>query len=195
MSDKKIPMYLETREDYEYMRNNFPYDVWSKDFTALLSISIHETCIAKCKVSVNEEGYVNKITDIDWFSQKTKNDIKRMKERDEYLENYSYTRMKVAENVDLKFGECSVREYDIDGKKVYYIFRIQEVENSKASKLGYTIDELYELLLGIGEAETELRETEEKLKEMKDNVKKKIMEENNLTEEEYNRLEEDSDGE
>lgn len=33
------PKSLKTKEDYEYVRNNFPKEMWKKDFQALLDSS------------------------------------------------------------------------------------------------------------------------------------------------------------
>lgn len=51
---KGYPAILNTRQDYEYVRLNFPKEMWKKDFQALLDI-VHEWFFVKF-LSENEQG-------------------------------------------------------------------------------------------------------------------------------------------
>ena len=51
------PKYLNSREDYEYIRKNFPKEEWKKDFKALIDTRLEWFNTGKTDAGVNDETH------------------------------------------------------------------------------------------------------------------------------------------
>ena len=77
----KYPRELNTREDYEFVRNNFPRKYWEEDYKKLLNDSFEDVPVARVSIlttkvekdeTTGEEKEIHEITSRKDFDVKTK---------------------------------------------------------------------------------------------------------------------------
>lgn len=145
--DKQYPQVLSTKEDYEYVRQNFPREYWEKDFEELLS-----------------EGYSYKVLGIvpDEYFDKSNEELEKTRFNDEeFSKVLTPVPEKKATTLLNHQAEWESREITFDitmvrwNKKTYVVVFVPDPD-SKIAKVGYTTDELIEILFPVENYEQEI---------------------------------------
>lgn len=141
--EKRYPEVLKTKEDYEYVRNNFPREYWEKDFEEILTDGF----------SYEVVGTLPKMEDPEyWEKQSVETIMKAIKL--EWCDRGSPVLSHQAEWVqkEISFDDSIVYW----NNKIWYIKFVPD-KNAKIKTLGYTVEELLDILYPV-EAESPVNE-------------------------------------
>lgn len=153
----KYPKVLKTKEDYEFIRINFPYDVYVNDFRELLMNATEEKFVGWCKIKKNNKGEEPIITKFHrWTKSPTDKNLKRNMKKIIWKNDEEYDLLCTSEidpntNEELPY-ELEVRNYikPVDGTPLrYWVFTHVLMQNSKLEQLGYTVQEVSNICMGI----------------------------------------------
>ena len=163
----EYPMILKTREDYEFIIKNFPREKWEVDVQKLI-IDAMDTRI----VGVMD----NKISN---YNEKTVTFHKR-----DYVHNYKKiikkmlikNHLEVNENFETVFtckDGSELRKYEMDKSHLYHTKIIYNPE-SKLFKIGFTVDELMAITMGILDPSmrSQMKDLEKQEKELQNAIDK-----------------------
>ena len=194
MDLSKYPRELNTREDYEFVRNNFPRKYWEEDYKKLLNDSFEDVPVARLSIlttkvekdeTTGEEKEIHEITSRKDFDVKTKKGKEKWISLVKHLKAVEQreTDLDIEDEEDGKkeiLADCftlSNRDEYLNGNERvmiyitpegfvrYYVYRTIEKPNSKIKQLGYTADQVVDWIVGIEEKEAELEQIKEKNKE------------------------------
>jgi hypothetical protein len=187
----KYPQYLNTKEDYEFIRNNFERKYWLRDYQSLLSDAYVDVPIGEFVAisriepdkTVTYLG-VHKDNILDPSNVKNQEHLKQlyhlMKESSDYET--------VPSDGDHTSGDYRVYMYE--DQKYYIVTKPILNPKSKLSKIGYTVDEVMDIIF----AEEE-KEAHEKVDQMEKEQMNHIAEESGLSLDELNEMITDVDKE
>lgn len=162
----KYPTKLTTKEDYEYIRHNFPEEYWKADFSKLFYDSMEYRVIGTCAV---QPLPIKKGDDEDRkyrvYSKEDISDIIEQKELSKMIEECDDVK-----NVNIDYDKSIIHDSRIEVMKhpdypYSHCFMLISVEkeNSKAKKLGYNIEDVLAISLGIINAQEEMNEQQKKM--------------------------------
>lgn len=154
----KYPMILRTREDYEFIINNFPKEKWEKDVHKLLFDAYEDTLVGVLEVS-DKYSETMKITKKDYVRNYKKIIRKFFRIIGDTTSEYE----KIIEFTD----GSELRKYT-GFDKYYFHMRTRIDKESKAIRIGFTIDELFAILFGF--LDPNLKSTIDKLEEVNKNL-------------------------
>lgn len=170
----KYPRVLRTKEDYEYARNNFPAEYWTKDFKKLIMDSI-ETRIVKICEDVHK---VHGKDDV--YEYKKSMDLKTTNPLYRYL--YDLIDEDPGETLRIEDDENELRKYTTQHGDFYLLVHTSMKKDSKLERIGYTMDEAISASMGVVENHQDMQE---KINKVQESLQKKIDEVENMTEEEF----------
>ena len=137
----KYPRTLTSKEDYDYIRENFPMEYWLTDYQQLINDSIEVVPIFVCdKVHIKKGKHAEIIK------------VHRVKESEK---KFLTELVKDNPGISLYFDESKypytdLREYELEnGSKKYILVRTQEKKDSKAKRLGIDLDDIISYTIGI----------------------------------------------
>lgn len=169
----KYPKVLNTREDYEFIRNNFPRKYWEEDYKQLLNDSFAVIPYAPVKISRDENsGKINKLTRLEKSFNFEK--IRKNKNRfEEYKSLCEKLEKEFDESILLMDNNTIAEGIEYEGEKIESNEEIRlfsdslacvchniEKPDSKIRKLGYTPEQIFDYIIGISEEEFEKKQKE-----------------------------------
>ena len=182
------PRELNTREDYEFVRNNFPRKYWEEDYKRLLDDSFEDIPVAKVSIlttKVEDDDGSGEEKEIHEITARKDFDVKTKKGKEKWI-----SLVKHLKEIERKETDFDAEDDEEEGRKEiltdcfdvtnrdeylntnerlklyitkegflrYYVYRTVEKPNSKIRQLGYTPDEVVDWIVGVDEREAELEE-------------------------------------
>ncbi len=182
----KYPQYLDTYDDYEFVRKNFDRKYWVRDFQNLLTDAYVDVPLGEFTPVLENDTVVD-------VQRESLFDLEKEKDREVVKELYNLMRSSDCyETVTLEGFESSgdLRVYLYDDQKYYLVTKPVLNPNCKLLRLGYKVEEVMDIIF-----EEEEKEAHEKVNQMAEESLKRIQEESGLSKEEMDALIEETDQE
>lgn len=137
----KYPRTLTSKEDYDYIRENFPMEYWLTDYQQLIDDSIEVVPIFVCDKVHLTKGNHAEIIKVHRVKKSEKDVLTELVTDNPGVSFYFD---------ESKYPGMDLREYEMEhASKKYILVRTQEKKDSKAKRLGIDLDDIVSYTIGI----------------------------------------------